>query len=118
MRGAGTHVNAHSIRIAHLQSQIVDARTKQVAIRLLAEADITYWRLYASQLSLDVAREQYKLAQSQLKNAQGAVANGARPRIEIVRAEAGLAGRLEDVIGAETFVLNPSFPIGARKADF
>lgn len=105
-RGAGTQVNSHSIRIAHLQSQIVDARTKQTAIRLLAQADITYWRLYANQRSLDVAREQYKLAQNQLKNARGAVANGARPRIEIVRAEAGLAGRLEAVIGAETSVLN------------
>ena len=106
LRGAGTQVNSHSIRVAHLQSQIVDARTKQVAIRLLAEADITYWLLYANQRGLDVAREQYKLAVNQLKDAQGAVANGARPRIEIVRAEAGLAGRLEAVIGAETFVLN------------
>lgn len=105
-RGAGTQVNAYSIRIAHLQSQIVDARTKQAAIRLLAAADITYWLLYEDQRRLDVTREQYKLAQNQLKNARVAVANGARPRIEIVRAEAGLAGRLEAVIGAETSVLN------------
>jgi outer membrane protein TolC len=51
-----------------------------------------------------VAQEQYKLAQDQLRHAQNAVKAGARPQIEIVRAEAGLSSRLEAVINTETDV--------------
>jgi len=103
-RGAGTRINTQSIRIAAHQWNIISARTKLVAIHLLANADIVYWRLYAAQKELDVRREQYKLAQNQLIHAQKKVAAGSAAKIEIVRAEAGLAGRLEAVINAETAV--------------
>ena len=104
LRGAGTNINTHSIRIAGYQKHAVDAYTKLEAIRILAQADTTYWRLYAAQRDLKVRREQYKLAQDQLHHAQRKVASGSAPKIEIVRAEAGLAGRLEAVINSETAV--------------
>ncbi len=104
LRGAGTRVNTQYIRIAARQWNITSARTKLVAINLLANADIAYWRLYAARKELEVRREQYKLAQDQLSNAEKKVAAGSSPKIEIVRAEAGLAGRLESVINAETAV--------------
>ena len=104
LRGAGTRVNTQSIRIAAHQWNITSARTKLVAINLLANADIFYWRLYAARKELEVRREQYKLAQDQLTHAKKKVAAGSSPKIEIVRAEAGLAGRLESVINAETAV--------------
>jgi outer membrane protein len=75
-----------------------------VAIILLSNADIAYWRLYAARKELEVRREQYKLAQDQLSNAKKKVAAGPSPKIEIIRAEVGLAGRLELVINAETAV--------------
>jgi len=106
LRGAGTRVNTQSIRIARHQWNITSARTKLVAIRLLANADIVYWRLYAARKELEVRREQYKLAQDQLSHARKKVAAGSSPKIEIVRAEAGLASRLEAVINAETAVQN------------
>jgi len=62
--------------------------------------------LYAARKELEVRREQYKLAQNQLSHARKKVASGSSPKIEIVRAEAGLAGRLEAVINAETAVQN------------
>jgi len=104
LRGAGTRVNTYSIRTAALQKGIVDAGTKLAAIFILGDADIAYWGLYAARKELDVRREQYKLAQDQLDHARRKVASGSAAKIEIVRAEAGLAGRLEDVINAETSV--------------
>jgi len=103
-RGAGTRINTQSIRIAAHEKGIVDAQTKLSAIHILANADVGYWRLYAARKELEVRREQYKLAQDQLKHARGKVASGAAPKIEIVRADAGLASRLEEVINAETSV--------------
>ena len=103
-RGAGTRINTQSIRIAGHRYNITSAQTKLTAIYLLANADVTYWRLYAARKELDVRREQYKLAQDQLTHAHKKVAAGSAPKIEIVRAEAGLASRLESVINAETAV--------------
>lgn len=104
LRGAGTSINTQSIRIVLLQSQITDARTKLNAIRLLADADVSYWGLYAARKQLEVGREQYKLAQDQLQHAKKKVASGSAAQIEIVRADAGLASRLEGVINAENSV--------------
>jgi len=104
LRGAGTRINTQSIRIAEHQWNIVSAQTKLAAIRLLANADVTYWRLYAAQMALGVRQDQYKLAQDQLSQARKKVAAGSAPKIEIVLAEAGLASRLEAVINAETAV--------------
>ncbi len=104
LRGAGTRVNTQSIRIAAHQWNMTSARTKLTAIYLLANADVAYWRLYSAHKELEVRREQYKLAQDQLTHAKKKVAAGSAARIEIVRAEAGLASRLESVINAETAV--------------
>ena len=106
LRDAGTRINTHSIRIARYGKHIVDARTKLAAISILANADVAYWQLFAARRELDVRREQYKLAQDQLEHARGLVESGSAAKIEIVLAEAGLAGRLEGVINAETHVLD------------
>ncbi|MBN2315965.1 MAG: TolC family protein [Sedimentisphaerales bacterium] len=104
LRGAGTRINTHSIRIVGYQKHAVDARTKQSAISLLASADVAYWYLYMACRELEVRREQYKLAQDQLKHARLKVASGDAAKIEIVRAEAGLSSRIEALINAETEV--------------
>jgi len=106
LRGRGTRINTNSIRIADYRKHVVDARTKQNVINLLAEADIAYWLLYTACCELDVRRKQYKRAQDQLDHAQRKVASGAAARIEIVRSEAGLSRRIEAVINAETIVEN------------
>jgi outer membrane protein TolC len=106
LRGGGTRINTHSIRIAGYQKYAIDARTKQAAIYFLAGADIAYWRLYMACRELDVRREQYELAQNQLDHAQRKVASGSSAKIEIVRAEAGLSRRIEALINAETNLQN------------
>lgn len=106
LRGGGMRINTHSIRIAGYEKHWVDARTKQQAINLLANADIAYWGLYTALRDLDVSREQYKLAQDQLNHAQKKAAAGAAPRSEIIRAESGLFSRVGDLIETETRVQN------------
>jgi outer membrane protein len=104
LRGAGTQVNNYSIQIAGYNKGSVDALTKLQATGILANADIAYWYLYAARKQLAVNREQYKLAENQVRIARVKVAAGSLAKIEIVRAEAGLSSGLDAVIGAETTV--------------
>lgn len=106
LRGAGIRINTHSIRIASHQKHIVDAGTKLSVISILAWADIAYWYLFAAHRELDVRREQYTLATDQLNHARNKVEAGAAPGSEVVRAEAGLASRLGNIIDAETSLRN------------
>ncbi|MCZ6836503.1 MAG: TolC family protein [Planctomycetota bacterium] len=103
-RNAGEYVNTHSIRVAKYQQQITTARTKLEAIRILANADRAYWRLYAARRELDVRVQQYDLAMRQLEQARRRVQAGDSAQIEITRAESGLSSRLEGIIIAQTLV--------------
>ncbi len=104
LRNFGEYVNTHTIRVAKQQHQIANARTKLEAIRILANADRAYWRLYAARRELDVRVQQYELAMTQLEQARRKVAAGDSPQIEITRAESGLASRLEAIIITQTLV--------------
>ncbi|MEN6333585.1 MAG: TolC family protein, partial [Phycisphaerales bacterium] len=106
LRGAGTRVNLYAIQLAAYAQDRVDASTKLRAIYILSEADIAYWSLYTARKQLDVSREQYKLAQDQLGNARHKVEAGSAAKIEIIRAESGLASRLDTMISNETAVRN------------
>ncbi|MCX5638991.1 MAG: TolC family protein [Planctomycetota bacterium] len=101
LRNAGNRVNTYAIRVANYQRQITDARTKLEVIRVLAAVDRVYWRLYAARKELDVRKKQYDLAKAQLEQAQRFVSSGERSQIEVIRAEAGVAQRLEAIIVAE-----------------
>jgi outer membrane protein len=74
-------------------------------IRQLTNIDRTYWQLYAARKELEVRQKQYELAQTQLAQAQRRVSAGDVAPIEVTRAEAGLAQRLEAIINAENTVL-------------
>jgi outer membrane protein TolC len=101
LRNAGTWVNMHSIRIARYDRQIADATTKLNIIKVIAAADRAYWNLYAARRVLEVRKEQYELAQAQLERARRFVAAGQNPPVDVIRAEAGLAGQLATIIAAE-----------------
>ena len=101
LRGAGNRANTHAIRIAEYERQITDARTKLEVIRVIAAVDRVYWRLYAARRELDVRKQQYDLAKAQLEQARRFVRSGERAQIEVIRAEAGVAQRLEAIIVAE-----------------
>ncbi|UCF32602.1 MAG: TolC family protein [Phycisphaerales bacterium] len=104
LRGAGIRTSTHAIRVAKYERDIAGAQTKLAAIRILANVDRAYWLLYAARRELKVSQEQYELALQQLDEARKRVEAGAAPEIEIMRAESGVAARLEAIIVADTQV--------------
>ena len=104
LRDAGIRTNTHGIRIAKYERDIADARTKLEAIRILAGADRAYWLLYAARRELEVSQQQYELSLQQFDEARQRVAARAAAEIEIMRAESGVASRLESIIIAHTAV--------------
>jgi len=104
LRGAGPRANTHAIRVAHYQSQIIDAQTKLEVIRVIAAVDRVYWRLYAARKQLEVRKQQYDLAVAQLERARRQVEAGTVSEVEIIRAEAGVAEQLEAIILADNAV--------------
>ncbi|MBM4006891.1 MAG: TolC family protein [Planctomycetes bacterium] len=104
LRGAGIEANTASIRVAKLNSQIADARTKLEAIRVLANVDRAYWNLYSATRELEVRLQQYELAVVQLELARRLVKAGQTAEVEIIRAESGVGSRLEAIILADNVV--------------
>ncbi|MGB2866138.1 MAG: TolC family protein [Sedimentisphaerales bacterium] len=104
LRGAGKRANTYAIRIAEYERQITDARTKLEVIRVIADVDRVYWRLYAAMRELDVRKKQFELAKALYEQAGRFVAAGDKPQIEITRTEAGVAQQLEAIILAENYV--------------
>ena len=101
LRNAGRRDNLHTIRVARYNRQIADVRTKLEIIRVLADVERYYWRLYAAREVLTVRQQQYALAEAQLERAKRFVEAGTHAPIEIIRAEAGLATQIEAIILAE-----------------
>jgi outer membrane protein TolC len=106
LQGAGKRANTHSIRIAEYERQIIDARTKLEVIRVLAEADRAYWRLYAARRELEVRQTEYESAKAQLEQTKRMVASGEKSEVEVIRSEAGVAERLQNIIVAENDLRN------------
>ena len=106
LRGAGLEVNALAIRTATYQYQAAQARTKLEVIRILADVDRIYWRLYAARRALEVRKKEYDLAIAQLDRTRRQAAAGAGAQVEVVRAESGVADSLEAIINAENAVLD------------
>jgi len=100
LRGGGRRANTHFLRVAAYQQGIELARTKLEVIRQLASADRAYWRLFAVHRALDVAIQQHELAATQLDRSRRLFDNGRVAEIEVIRAEEGVATRLEAIIQA------------------
>jgi outer membrane protein len=101
LRGAGKRVNTYSIRVLEYQRQITDTLTKLEVIRVLANADRGYWRLYAARKELEVRQQEYETAKAQLEQTRRMVALGEKAAVEETRAEAGVAERLDGIIRAQ-----------------
>ena len=102
LRDAGTQVNLASIEASGLLMRQTDAQTKLRVISTLAAAERAYWQYYASYQFLQVRYRQYELALEQRAVAQRLVDEGVRTRVELTRAESGVALQFTGVIVAET----------------
>lgn len=104
LRGAGRRAATHGIRLAEYDRQISEARTKLEVIRTLADVDRAYWRLYASIRALEVLEQQYKVAQEQMDRSDRRLKAGSGAEIDVVRAQSGVADRVEQIIRGQNDV--------------
>jgi outer membrane protein TolC len=105
LRNAGRRATTHPLRVAAIQQNIDEARTKLEVINQLASVERAYWLLYAVRRALDVRQQEYEVAMQQLERARRRVQAGADPEIEIIRSESGVAQRLEAIILAQNEVI-------------
>ncbi len=104
LRSAGRWTNSHPIRIAALETDIAQARTKLEVIRQIAAVDRAYWLLYEAKGLLTVRQEQLEQALKQLDQAEQRFRGNVGARIDVVRAEAGVSRRLATIIETELLV--------------
>lgn len=105
LRNAGRRANTAQLRVLGYEAQAAQARTKLEVIRQVAACDRAYWRLYQARRDLEVRQQQFELAMEQLGRAERRLAAGAVAEIEVVRAQAGAADRLEAIIVAQNALL-------------
>lgn len=105
LRDAGREVAMTGIRIAGYNRQISEAQAKLEIIQQLSLVERVYWRLYQARRDLEVRQQQYELAQAQLERAERTAAAGRVAEIEVIRAQAGVAERLEAILIAQNAVL-------------
>jgi outer membrane protein TolC len=105
LRDAGREVNTTALRVANYNRQITEAQTKLAIINQLQAVDRAYWRLYQARRDLEVRQQQYELAAAQLDKAERIVRAGRQAEIEVIRAQAGLAQRLDAIITAQNVLL-------------
>ncbi len=104
LRGMGIDNNTAAIRIAEYQQQTADVYTRLKTIRVLAEIDRIYWKLYQAWEVLNVRRVQYENASNHRAMVQRRIQEGLTAQVELNRAEIGVAERLEKLIMARTEV--------------
>jgi len=105
LRNAGRRATTHGIRVASYNRQISETQTTLAVINELTSVDRAYWDLYRARSTLDVRQQQYELALAQLERAERQARVGRVAEIEVIRAQSGVADRLEDIIVAENDVL-------------
>jgi outer membrane protein TolC len=105
LQGFGTSVNTRYIRIARNNAKVTDLQLKQQVITTVSAVLNLYWDLVAfhedvrlKQLALEAARKLYE-------DNKKTVAAGGAAGIEITRAQAEIPAREQDVLIAETNVL-------------
>lgn len=104
LRGGGIYVNTQPIRVAFYEYQRAQALTKLEVIRVLADVDRAYWRLYAARGALRVRRAEYESARAQLERARHQVDVGTGVEVDVIRAESGVADTLDSILTSENLV--------------
>jgi len=102
LRNAGQQVNEASIRVAELDRDGVQLKTRLQTIRIVTTVDKAYWALYEAWAALDVRKNQFEYASQNLAMVKRRVQEGLTAAVEINRAQIGVADRMEALIVAET----------------
>ena len=102
LRNFGENINTTSIKIADNQNIINQQRLKLQSIRIISIVDKAYWELKQAWSILNVRKQQYELAEKNLEMVKMKYDEGLIAKIELNRAEIGIADQIEKLIYAET----------------
>ena len=105
LQGFGVAINNRNIRIAKNNIQVADLVFKQQLINTVANVIGLYWDLVAYNEDVAVRRQALALSEKLYNDNRKQVEIGTLAPIEIVRAEAEVASRQQDLTTAETNVL-------------
>lgn len=104
LQGFGLAVNRRNIVVAKRNQQVTDLAFKQQVITVVVRVQQLYWDLVSLRSNAEAAEEALVLARKLYDDNKRRVEIGTLARIEIVRAEAEVAARQEDLTIAETQV--------------
>ena len=104
LQGFGLAVNKRNIVVAKRNQQITDLAFKQQVITVVVRVQQLYWDLVSLRSNVDATRQALDLAGKLYDDNKRRVEIGTLAPIEIVRAEAEVAARQEDLTVAETQV--------------
>jgi outer membrane protein TolC len=105
MRGYGLKVNTRNITVAKRNQEISDLAFKDQVITVVVAVQQLYWDLVSLHANRESAREALLLAEKLYEDNKRRVEIGTLAPIEIVRAEAEVALRQEELTIAETLIL-------------
>jgi outer membrane protein TolC len=105
LQGFGMAVNNRNIRIAKNNLQVADLVFRQQVITTVANVIQLYWDLVSFNEDVKVRQQALALAQRLYEDNKTQVEIGTLAPIEIIRAEAEVAARQQDLLTAETNVL-------------
>jgi outer membrane protein TolC len=104
MQGFGMAVNSRTIRVANNNREVSDLAFRQQVIETVTRVQNLYWDLVSFRNDVESQQEALRLAQKLYEDNKRRVEVGTLAPIEIVRAEAEVAAREQDLTLAETRV--------------
>jgi outer membrane protein len=121
LRNFRIDANRQNIMVSQKRQEISDLQLRQTLTQTTRNVRNAYYSLVNALGQLDVARQSFETAQTQLKNNQRRVDVGSMAPIELIQAQAEVAATEEQVIVAEgqiqaaedalrVLVMNPSQP--------
>ena len=105
LQGFGLAVNNRNIRIAKNNMRVTDLVFKQQVITTVAQVVAAYWDLVSFNENVKVKEQALSLSQKLYEDNKKQVEIGTLAPIEIVRAQAEVATRQQDLVNAQTQVL-------------
>jgi outer membrane protein TolC len=105
LQGFGLAVNNRNIRIAKNNMRVNDLLFKQQVMTTVSQIAAAYWDLVSFNENVKVKQQALGLSQRLYEDNKKQVEIGTLAPIEIVRAEAEVASRQQDLVNAQTQVL-------------
>jgi outer membrane protein len=111
MEGRGRDIVRASERRARIARDAATLSQRQAAIAIVRDVVSAYWELAFAQRDLEIRVSSLQLAQERLRRTQAAIKGGGIAATEALAVEQVIAGREEEILGAELTVLDRSVEV-------